>query len=266
MSTRGPLSGRGAVITGGGRGIGEAVARKLADAGAAVVVAARSVDDIEGVTETLRASGASAWGVPCDVADAASVERLAEASVEHLATESLIPDILVNSAGIASSAPVTGISLEEWNRVLTVNATGTFLCTRAFLPGMLEGGWGRVVNIASVAGLAGARYISAYAASKHAVIGFTRCAAAEVAGRGVTVNAVCPGYVDTEMTANSVSRIVRKTDLTEAEALEAILELNPQRRLIEPREVAHLVAALVSEEGKGINGQAIVIDGGELLA
>jgi NAD(P)-dependent dehydrogenase (short-subunit alcohol dehydrogenase family) len=266
MTAPGSLTERGAVIVGGGRGIGEAVARRLAEAGAGVVVAARSVDDIDAVAATLRGLGVRAWGVPCDVADPASVETLAETSVERLATEGLQPDILINSAGIASSAPVTGLSLDEWNRVLTVNATGTFLCTRAFLPGMLERGWGRVVNIASVAGLAGARYISAYAASKHAVVGLTRCVAAEVAGRGVTINAVCPGYVDTEMTAASVSRIARKTGRTEEEALEAILEMSPHGRLIRPAEVADAVAALVAEEAEGMNGEAIVIDGGDLPA
>jgi NAD(P)-dependent dehydrogenase (short-subunit alcohol dehydrogenase family) len=161
---------------------------------------------------------------------------------------------------------VTKLTLEEWNRLFAVNATGTFLCTRAFLPGMLERGRGRIVNVASVAALAGARYIAAYASSKHAVLGFTRCAAAEVAARGVTVNAVCPGYVDTSMTAESVARIARETGRTEAEARGSLLATNPQGRLIEPDEVAHAVLALCAEESRGINGQAIVIDGGGLLA
>ncbi len=175
-------------------------------------------------------------------------------------------DILVNNAGIAHSAPLIRTDLGDWNRLLAVNATGTFLCTRAFLPGMIERGWGRVVNVASVAGLAGARYIAAYAASKHAVIGLTRSAAAEVAERGVTVNAICPGYVDTPMTTESLRRIAEKTGRSEAEALDAILAGTPQRRLIEPDEVAHAVISLCAEAARGINGQSIVIDGGELLS
>jgi NAD(P)-dependent dehydrogenase (short-subunit alcohol dehydrogenase family) len=172
----------------------------------------------------------------------------------------------VNNAGVAHSAPVARTELEDWNRMLAVNATGTFLCTRAFLPGMVEGGWGRVVNVASVAGLAGARYIAAYAASKHAVIGLTRCAAAEVADRGVTVNAVCPGYVDTPMTTESLQRISEKTGMSAEEALETILAHTPQGRLIAPDEVAHAVLSLCEEGARGINGQSIVIDGGELLS
>ena len=259
------LAGHTAIVTGGGRGIGEAVARGLAGAGAGVVLAARTEEEIERLAAELTALEHRATAVTCDVTDPESVNRLAESS------DALGPgwgrvDILVNNAGIAHSAPLPRTDLADWNRLLAVNATGTFLCTRAFLPGMIERGWGRVVNIASVAGLTGARYIAAYAASKHAVIGLTRSAAAEVAERGVTVNAVCPGYVDTPMTAASLRRISEKTGRSEAEALELILEGTPQRRLIEPEEVAHAVVSLCAEAARGINGQSIVIDGGELLA
>lgn len=256
------LAGRGAVVTGGGRGIGEAVARALAEAGAAVVVAARTTAEIEAAAEGLRADGHRAWAVACDVTDEESVEALEREAGERFRKDGIDVDILVNNAGLAGSAPLHRLTLEEWNRTFAVNATGTFLCTRAFLPSMVERGRGRIVNVASVAALHGARYISAYAAAKHAVLGFTRSVAAEAAPAGVTVNAVCPGYVDTGMTRESVARIVRKTGRSEAEALDALLAGSPQRRLIEPAEVAHVVLSLCAEEAKGINGQAIVIDGG----
>ncbi|MCH8254351.1 MAG: SDR family oxidoreductase [Gemmatimonadetes bacterium] len=251
-----------AVVTGGGRGIGAAVARALAEAGASVVVASRTEGDIEQLAARLRAEGHQAWSVACDVSDPQSIRELASAATDRLERV----DILVNAAGIASSAPLHKLTLEDWNRVISVNATGTFLCTQAFISGMVERKWGRVVNVASVAGLTGSRYIAAYSASKHAVIGFTRCAAAEVAQHGVTVNAVCPGFVDTDMTAESLDRIVESTGISRDDALAAILDTTPQRRLFEPEEVAHAVLSLCDEKAKGINGQAIVLDGGGLLA
>lgn len=256
------LSARGAVVTGGGSGIGAAVARALAEAGAAVVVAARNTRRIEGVAARLSDSGYRSWAIACDVADVESVVRLAEAARERMGRV----DILVNSAGVAFSAPLHNLAPADWNRVLAVNATGTFLCTQAFLPEMAERKWGRVVNLASTAGLRGGRYIAAYAASKHAVVGFTRSVAEEIAAKGVTINAVCPGFVDTPMTDASLDRIVRATGKARHEVLERILDTTPQRRLIQPEEVAHAVLSLCDERARGINGQCIVIDGGSLLA
>jgi NAD(P)-dependent dehydrogenase (short-subunit alcohol dehydrogenase family) len=175
-------------------------------------------------------------------------------------------DILVNNAGVAASAPLRSVSPEEWDRLFAVNVRGTYLCTREFLPDMLAEGWGRVINVASIAGLTGAAYISAYAASKHAVIGFTRSVAAEVAAKGVTVNAVCPGYVDTPMTDGSVAHIAAKTGLSPEEARERLRRMSPQNRLFEPEEVAYLVRCLADPRARGVNGQAIVLDGGALLA
>ncbi|MCI0340738.1 MAG: SDR family oxidoreductase [Planctomycetales bacterium] len=258
----GPLAGKGAVVTGGGRGIGAAVAEALAEAGAAVLVAARTRTEVDSVAERLRKKGASAHAVPCDVTDPASVAGLAQAAAARLPRV----DILVNNAGVAPSAPVKSLTLEEWNRTFSVNATGTFLCTQAFLPGMVERRWGRVVNVASVAALGGAPYIAAYAASKHAVLGFTRCAAAEVAAQGVTVNALCPGYVDTPMTEAAVQRIAAKTGKSREDALAHIRATNPQGRLIAPEEVAFAVLFLCDERARGVNGQALVLDGGGLLA
>ena len=252
------LEGKGAVVTGGGRGIGAEVARELAREGASVVVSARSEGEIEAVAEELRGDGHGAWAVPCDVTDPAQVFGLAEAAAEHLGRI----DILVNNAGTVTSAPLKSLTLELWNRILAVNATGVFLCTKAFLPGMAERGWGRVVNVASIAGKTGGPYISAYSASKHAVIGFTRSVAAEVATTGVTVNAVCPGYVDTPMTDRSVDRIVEKTGADPEAVRETMRRTSPQNRLMEPDEVALAVVNLCHPGARGINGQAVVIDGG----
>jgi NAD(P)-dependent dehydrogenase (short-subunit alcohol dehydrogenase family) len=256
------LTGRVAVVTGGGRGIGAAIARGLAAAGARVVVSARSGGQLDGVVAEIAAAGRDARAVVCDVTDPESVSRL----LGEAETELGPVEILVNNAGVSSSAPLRSVELAEWNRLMAVNATGTFLCTRAFLPGMVANGWGRVINVASVAGRAGAAYISAYAASKHAVIGFTRSVAAEVAAKGVTVNALCPGYVETPMTDESVERIVAKTGLSQEEARGRITAMNPQGRLIEPDEVAFLAVALCDPRARGINGQAIGVDGGALLA
>lgn len=252
------LQGATAVVTGGGQGIGAAVARALAAEGAAVVLAARTAEKLEAVAAGIRAAGWHAWAVPCDVTDPESVRNLARAAGDHLGEV----HILVNNAGVAHSAPVDKITLEDWNRVLAVNVTGTLLCTQAFLPAMLLRRSGRVVNVASVAGLTGARYIAAYSAAKHAVVGFTRSVAAEVAGTGVTCNAVCPGYVDTEMTRESVARVMAKTGRSREEALAAMLGTESQRWLIPPEDVARAVLSLCDERSEHINGEAIVIDGG----
>lgn len=252
------VRGRGALVTGGGRGIGAATARSLAERGHRVVVAARGGEEIEAVAAELRDGGGEAWAHACDVTDPDAVEELFEAAAESLGAI----DILVNNAGAAGAAPIRALELEEWNRLMAVNATAPFLCTKAVLPGMLERGWGRIVNVASVAALRGARYIAAYAASKHALLGLTRSAAAEAAAGGVTVNAVCPGYVDTTMTERSIERIVARTGMAEEEALAALLATSPQRRLISPEEVAAAVAFLCDEAALGINGQTIVLDGG----
>lgn len=254
------LEGKGAVVTGGGRGIGAEVARALVQNGASVVVTARTSSQIEAVAEELRQSGGQAWAVVCDVTQPEQIQHLADTANDRLGTV----HILVNNAGIASSAPLKSIELDDWNRLMAVNATAPFLCTQAFMPGMLAAGWGRVVTIASVAGKVGHPYVAAYCASKHAVIGFTRAVAAEVAGKGITVNAICPGYVNTPMTDQSVARIVERTELSEADAREHLRMLSPQGRLIEPEEVAHQVIGLCDPLARGINGQAVVLDGGSV--
>jgi len=242
--------------------VGAAVAERVAAAGATVLVAARTATQVEAVAERLRGQDHAAHGEACDVADPAAVERLARRAQERLGRV----DILVNNAGTALASALHKTSLEDWNRLFAVNTTSAFLCLKAFLPGMIEQKWGRVVNVASIAGLRGDRYISAYAASKHALVGLTRSAAAEAAVHGITVNAVCPGYLATDMTRESVARIMRTTGRSEDEALEAILQTTPQRRLIGADEVADAVAYLCGDAARGVNGATLVIDGGELRA
>lgn len=202
-----------------------------------MVVAARSRDRIDAVAAEIKGTA-----VQCDVTDAASVRDLAKAAGAV--------DILVNNAGVAHSAPLLKITWDDWDRVLATNATGTFLCTQGFVGGMLERKRGAIVNVASVAGLEGARYIAAYAAAKHAVIGFTRSAAAELEGTGVVCNAVCPGYVDTEMTQASVARVAAKTGKAPEAAIAAMLAASNQERLITAAEVAVAVLRLCSLTGK----------------
>jgi NAD(P)-dependent dehydrogenase (short-subunit alcohol dehydrogenase family) len=258
------LSDRTVFITGGGRGIGRAVALAFAREGARVFVVARTAAEVERVAEEIRAEcgeRSASRGV-CDVSDSSSVTSAFWEAREFFGRGA---DILVNNAGIAESAKLWDASDEFWQRHIAVNLSGTFYCMREALPSMVERGWGRVINVASIAGKTGAPYVSAYTASKHGVLGLTRSAALEVATKGVTVNAICPGYVDTEMTGHAVENIQAKTGRTAAEALEAIKRMSPQQRLVTSEEVAALALLLASEEGRGINGQAINIDGGTVL-
>jgi NAD(P)-dependent dehydrogenase (short-subunit alcohol dehydrogenase family) len=234
------------VVTGGGKGIGRAVVARFAAAGDRVVAVGRDRPALEkteaAVTEV------------CDVTDEAVVAGL----FERLGRV----DVLVNNAGAATSAPLARTTLDDWHAQVAVNATGAFLCTRAVVPGMIDRADGRIVTVASTAGRAGARYTAAYTASKHAAVGLMRAVAAEIAGTGVTANAVCPAYVRTDMTRRSVARIVAATGRDEEEAEAALAAASPLGRLLEPEEVAFAVAFLAAPEARAINGQTLVLDGG----
>ncbi|MFO1071073.1 MAG: SDR family NAD(P)-dependent oxidoreductase [Geminicoccaceae bacterium] len=257
MSAEG-LAGRHALVTGAGRGIGAAIAGRLAALGASLTLLGRT-------PATLEATAADCAGrVQCvtgDVADPASVAAAFGKAVEAFGPV----DILVNNAGVAHSAPFARIAQADWQRLIAVNLTGTLLCSQAVLPAMLERGFGRIVNIASIAGVRGYPYVAAYCATKHGVIGLTRALALETAKRGITVNAVCPGYTETDMATQAITTIREKTGRSEAEAVAELAKFSPQGRLMQPGEVAAAVAWLVMPGAEGVTGQSIVVAGGEAM-
>ena len=243
-------------ITGGGTGIGLASARALAPTGARFTLAGRDGARAQSAAEEFE----HAHGLSCDVADEASVTAAFSAARDRYGAI----DILINNAGVTPSAPLHNMDLAMWNQVLAINLTGAFLCSRAALADMYANGWGRIVNVASIAGLKGAPYISAYCASKHGMIGMTRALAHEAAQRGVTVNAICPGYVDTDIVTKAAENISSKTKLSEAEARAMLYAGNPQGRLIAAGEVASAIAWLCTDGAAATNGAAIPMSGGEI--
>jgi NAD(P)-dependent dehydrogenase (short-subunit alcohol dehydrogenase family) len=254
-----PLAGRHALVTGAGRGIGAAIARRLADAGATLTLAGRNLALLQARAAEL--AQARAHAVALDVTDARSVEHgIAAARDCHGPIA-----ILVNNAGAAASAPFARTDDALWQQMLEVNATGAMRCTRAVLPDMQAAGWGRVINIASTAGLKGYPYVAAYVAAKHALVGLTRALALEVAKRGITVNAVCPGFTDTDLLEQSVDTIVRATGRSAAQVRAQLVDANPQGRFVQPDEVAATVAWLCGPESGALTGQALALAGGEVM-
>lgn len=248
--TRINLSGRHAVVTGASRGIGAAIAMTLADHGASVTLLGRHADPLRALAERLPTACTT---VVADVTNEAAVTAAFTQARSTLGPVHL----LINNVGQASSAPFSRTSLQAWQHMLAVNLTGTFICTQAALPDMLAAGWGRIVNIASTASLRGYAYASAYAAAKHGVLGLTRSLALEVAAKGITVNAVCPGYTETDILRDGIRNVMTRTGRSEADLRAEFAAFNPEGRILQPQEVADAVWRLCDDDAASVNGQAI---------
>lgn len=255
------LNGKIALVTGGGRGIGEAIATELAKAGADVVVCSRTANEIHAVAEKVRSVGRRSLPIVCDVTDATQVRLMADQVRDQFGEV----EILVNNAGLGRSHRFVDHPDELWDQMLAVNLTSVYHVTKAFVPKMIERRQGRIINIASVMSKIGGKYVAAYTAAKHGVLGLTRALAVELVEYNITVNAICPGYVNTPMTDENITNIASKTGMPEIEARKALEKLSPQKRMIEPEEVAAVVLMLASDIAQGINGQAINIDGGGVM-
>jgi NAD(P)-dependent dehydrogenase (short-subunit alcohol dehydrogenase family) len=251
------LTGHHAVVTGAGSGIGRATAERLAEAGCQVTLIGRHVSRLG---ETADRIGKLAFTAPADVTDPDMLAAAIEVGRDRFGPV----DILVNNAGAASSAPFLKTDAEAFRAMLALNLEAPAEAARLVLPGMLTRRWGRIVNVASTAGLKGYPYVSAYVAAKHGLVGLTRALALEVASKGVTVNAVCPGFTDTDLVARSIEAITGKTGRSEDEARAALSASNPQGRLITPDEVATTIVWLCGDGASGVNGTAVPVAGGEL--
>ena len=244
-----------ALVTGAGGGVGRAIALRFAADGYAVTLAGRTLSSLQEAASAIETAGGTAHPLVCDVASRDDVHRGVEGAERDLGPV----DVLVNNAGVSESAPFVSMDDELWERTLAINLNGTYHCMRAVAPGMFSRRRGRIINIASSAGKVGYPYTAAYVASKHGVLGLTRSVAIEAASRGVTVNAICPGWIDTAMTERSAARIAARTGRPLTDAREVLAGMNPQGRLIHPDEVAAVAAFLASPDGAGTNGEAIDI-------
>ncbi|HZC05654.1 MAG TPA: SDR family NAD(P)-dependent oxidoreductase [Ktedonobacterales bacterium] len=256
-----PLAGKRAVVTGATKGIGRSVTLALAAAGADVALNARGEADLTALRAEIEGMGRRALALPCDVTDPGQVtRRLARPALDAWGSV----DILVNNAGNAGSAKFLDHPDELWHRMLAINLTSVYYVTKAFTPAMITQRSGRIITVASIAGKVGGKYIAAYTASKHGVVGLTRALAVELNQHGITVNAICPGYVDTPMTDASVANMVTRTGMSSEQARQALERMSPQNRLITPDEVASVAVFLAQDGSRGITGQAINVDGGEV--
>ncbi len=255
------MDGQIAWVTGAGKGIGEAIAIALGARGIRVAVSARTQSDIDRVAAQIRAQGGESVPIVCDVTQP---DAIAGAAAQIQAQLGAIT-ILVNNAGVGGSHKFVGHDDGLWHRILDTNLNSVYYVTKAVVPMMLAANWGRIINIASVSSKVGSKYTAAYTASKHGVLGLTRALAAEFALQNITVNAICPAYVDTPMTDGTVTNMVTRTKMSEEDARAYLAQLTPQNRLITSKEVAHVALMLIGEEARGITGQAINVDGGMVM-
>ncbi|MBZ5696592.1 MAG: SDR family oxidoreductase [Acidobacteriia bacterium] len=261
MNTKAPFARHHAIVTGGGRGIGAAIAEALARLGASVSLIGRNTEVLQATADRIiKECGVKVATAPADVTDEAAVRK----AISTVSSVLGAPTILVNNAGVALSAPFLKSDSAFWRKVFDIDLMGAVYCTQAVLPAMLESKWGRVINIASTAGVKGSAYITTYCAAKHAMIGLTRALAIETARTGVTVNAVCPGYTDTDMTAQNIANIMKKTGRSREEVIASLVAQNPQGRLIQPAEVADTVTWLCGDNAASVTGQSVIIAGGEI--
>lgn len=261
MSAAGTQVQRHALVTGASRGIGYVIAQRLLEQGVRVTLLGRGAQSLQQAADSLAQFGEVGFA-SADITAQADVRKAFAQAVERFG----VIDILVNNAGQAVSERFDRLDEVAWDKMIAVNLTGTFHCIQAALPGMLAQNWGRIVNVASTAGLVGYAYVSAYCAAKHGVIGLTRSLALETAKKGVTVNAVCPGYTETDLVQEALDNIMKKTGMTNDQAKSKLAEGNPQGRLVQPAEVADAVVWLCQPGASAVNGQSIPVDGGEVMA
>ena len=249
---------RHALVTGGGQGIGAAVARAMTTQGMRVTILGRRINVIQAMADN---DPEHLFAVAADVTDPDQVDAALKLSESRFGPV----EVLINYAGRAQSAPFLKMDMNLWQQMLSVNLTGTMICSQAVLPAMLKSGWGRIVNVASTAGQIGYSYVSAYCAAKHGVLGLTKSLALELATKGITVNAVCPGFTETDLVRESIDRVVAKTGRTPEQAMAEFVKTNPQGRLVQPEQVADAVIWLCSEGASAVTGQAISVSGGEVM-